>query len=201
MRHGGGRAHAHGMTTQLATPRASCRPDGCARLCTDEGLRAADAAYRRLLTARARRVLGDPAAAEEAAQEALVRAWRSCSSFDPADGPLRAWLVTIVHHVAVDMARARSRRPPVTHAAPDEQSVTQATPSHEDALVLRHQLVDALSGIGDLHRHVVVETVLKDRSHADVAAELGVPAGTVRSRLHYALRQLRSLLEAPPCLA
>jgi len=189
------------MEIEPPTPRVSCRPGGCAGLCTDEGLRAADAAYRRLLTARARRILGDPALAEEAAQEALVRAWRSCSTFDPAGGPLRAWLFTIVHHVAVDLARSRARRPSLPHAAADSESVTRATATHEDAVVLRHQLVDALSGIGDLHRHVVVETVLKDRSHAEVAAELGVPPGTVRSRLHYALRQLRARLEAPPCLA
>jgi len=73
--------------------------------------------------------------------------------------------------------------------------------THEDTVVLRHELLDALSGIGPAHRHVVVETVLRDRSHADVAAELGIPAGTVRSRLHYALRELRALIEAPACPA
>jgi RNA polymerase sigma-70 factor, ECF subfamily len=178
---------------------SSCRPDGCAGLCTDVGLRAADAAYRRMLIARARRVLGDPALAEEAAQEALIRAWRSCATFDPAGGPLRAWLLTIVHHVAVDLARARARRPQVSHT--DLEQADRASATHEDTIVLRDQLVDALAGIGSAHRHVVVETFLRDRSHADVAAELGVPAGTVRSRLHYALRELRARLEAPVCPA
>jgi RNA polymerase sigma-70 factor, ECF subfamily len=180
--------------------RISCRPDGCAGLCTDAGLRAADTAYRRMLIARARRVLGDPALAEEAAQEALVRAWRSCASFDPAGGPVRAWLLTIVHHVAVDLARARARRPPVSGIDPGD-AVVDAAATHEDTVVLRDELLDALSGIGPVHRHVVIETVLRDRSHVEVAAELGIPAGTVRSRLHYALRQLRAVIEAPVCPA
>jgi RNA polymerase sigma-70 factor (ECF subfamily) len=189
------------METETLLHPASCRPDGCAGLCTEAGLRAADAAYRQRLIARARRVLGDPALAEEAAQEALVRAWRSCATFDPAGAPVRAWLLTIVHHVAVDMARARARRPPVSGASPDHEPTHRVAGTHEDTVVLRHELLDALSGIGPAHRHVVVETVLRDRSHADVAAELGIPAGTVRSRLHYALRELRALIEAPACPA
>src|SRR3954452_14887214 len=115
------------METETLLHPASCRPDGCAGLCTEAGLRAepgpprAAAASRHRLIARARRVLGDPALAEEAAQEALVRAWRSCATFDPAGAPVRAWLLTIVHHVAVDMARARARRPPVSGASPDHE--------------------------------------------------------------------------------
>jgi RNA polymerase sigma-70 factor, ECF subfamily len=189
------------MELDTLPTRISCRPGGCAGLCTDAGLRAADAAYRRLLIARARRVLGDPALAEEVTQEALVRAWRSCATFDPAGGPVRAWLLTIVHHVAVDMARARARRPPVTGIDPGEQAGTRVTATHEDTVVLRDELLGALSGIGPVHRHVVVETLLRDRSHVEVAQELGIPAGTVRSRLHYALRALRAHIEAPACTA
>src|SRR3954469_20116483 len=152
------------MELQTHLRPSSCRPDGCAGLCTEAGLRAADAAYRRMLIARARRVLGDPALAEEAAQEALIRAWRSCASFDPSGGPLRAWLLTIVHHVAVDLARARARRPPVSGREPDHERASLSAGTHEDAVVLRDQLAEALSGIGAVHRHVVVETVLRDRS-------------------------------------
>jgi RNA polymerase sigma-70 factor, ECF subfamily len=189
------------MELETLLHTTSCRPGGCAGLCTEAGIRAADAAYRGRLIARARRVLGDPALAEEAAQEALVRAWRSCATFDPEGGPVRAWLLTIVHHVAVDMARARARRPPLSGSTPDDARRVRFTATHEDVVVQRDELLDALSGIGPAHRHVVVETVLRDRSHSDVAAELGIPAGTVRSRLHYALRELRALMEAPACPA
>jgi RNA polymerase sigma-70 factor (ECF subfamily) len=174
----------------------SCRPGGCAHLCTDEGLRAADSAYRRQLLTRARRVVVDPDLAEEAVQEALVRAWRSCASFDPHGGPLLAWLLAITRNVAIDMAKARSRRPPVGAGLSTDDNVAPAGLGHEDLVALRSQLHHALESIGGAHRHAIVETVLRGRSHAEVAVDLGIPAGTIRSRVHYALRQLRILLEA-----
>src|SRR6476661_2670333 len=133
------------MELQTRVPTTSCRPGGCAGLCTDAGLRAADAEHRGRLIARARRVLGDPALAEEAAQEALLRAWRSCATFDPAGAPVRAWLLTIVHHVAVDMARARARRPPLTGMAPGDEPRAPSTATHENAVVERDELLGALS--------------------------------------------------------
>src|SRR4051812_35383954 len=115
------RPHGRSMD-QIVTPirlrgAAGCREGGCAGLCTEEGLRAADAAHRTKLLARARRIVGDPALAEEAVQEALVRAWCSCSSFDPASGPLAPWLLALTRNAAIDLARWRSRRPPVAATA------------------------------------------------------------------------------------
>jgi len=175
----------------------ACRPGGCAGLCTEEGLRAADAAYRSTLLARARRIVVDPALAEEAVQEAMVRAWRSCSTFDPDGGPLLPWLLALTRNVAIDLARWRSRRPPVAASAdPADGPLEETGIGTEDLLALREQLVDALEDLAPRHRSVIVETVLRDRSHAEVAEELGIPSGTVRSRVHYALRRLRELLEA-----
>jgi RNA polymerase sigma-70 factor, ECF subfamily len=174
----------------------SCRPGGCAGLCTEEGLRAADAAYRKSLLARARSVVVDPALAEEAVQEALVRAWRSCSSFDPDSGPLLPWLLALTRNVAIDLARWRSRRPPVVATAEPAEHPTPSTGiDAEDLVLLRDELVEALAELGPTHRSVIIQTVLRDRSPAEVAAELGIPAGTVRSRVHYALRSLRERLD------
>jgi RNA polymerase sigma-70 factor (ECF subfamily) len=174
-----------------------CRPGGCAGLCTEEGLRGADAAYRPRLLARARRVVGDPALAEEAVQEALVRAWRSCSTFDPDSGPLAPWLLALTRNAAIDLARWRSRRPPVAATGdPTDRPAQPEAMSAEELLLLRDELVDALADLRPTHRSVIVETVLRDRPHAEVAAELGIPSGTVRSRAHYALRSLRERLES-----
>ena len=174
----------------------SCRPAGCAGLCTEEGLRAADAAYRANLLARARSVVVDPALAEEAVQEALVRAWRACSSFDPDSGPLLPWLLALTRNAAIDLARWRSRRPPVAATADTAEHPRQSTGiDAEDLVLLRDELVEALAELGPTHRSVIIETVLRDRSPAEVAAELGIPAGTVRSRVHYALRSLRERLD------
>ena len=64
-----------------------------------------------------------------------------------------------------------------------------------DTALLRLQLLDALATVSAEHRGVVLRTVLRDRSYRDVAAELELPVGTVRSRAHYALRGLRRSLE------
>jgi RNA polymerase sigma-70 factor (ECF subfamily) len=178
-----------------ATGTDTCNPDGCARLCTEHGMAAAHAAYHARLLARARRIVVDPDLAEDVVQEAFLRAWRACSSFDPAGGPLVNWLLVITANTAVDMVKARVRRPPLA-SGPDQENVPAAGLGDIDRVILRSQLRQALSRLGAHHREALVETVLRDRPHADVAAELGVSPGTLRTRVHYALRRLRSVLEA-----
>ena len=67
--------------------------NGCAGLCTEQGMAAAHAAYHTRLLARARRIVVDPDLAEDVVQEAFLRAWRACASFDPEGGPLVNWLL------------------------------------------------------------------------------------------------------------
>ena len=168
--------------------------DGCAWLCTEQGLAAAHAAYHARLLARARRIVVDPDLAEDVVQEAFLRAWRACGSFDSEAGPMVNWLLVITANTAIDMVKARVRRPPVA-SGPADENVPAGGLSDIDRLILRSELLDALSSIGAQHRDAVVETVLRDRPYADVAAELGVPAGTMRTRVHYGLRRLRCVLE------
>jgi len=168
--------------------------DGSAQFCTEPGIAAAHAAYRTRLLARARRIVVDPDLAEDVVQEAFLRAWRACASFDPAGGPLLNWLLVITANTAIDMVKARVRRPPVASGPADENAPAGGL-SDVDRLILRSELGHALSRIAPHHRDAVVETVLRDRPYADVAAELGVPAGTVRTRVHYGLRRLRCVLE------
>jgi hypothetical protein len=98
MRQTGPRRHARLMKPQAPVPAAiagtdTCSPDGCAQLCTEQGMAAAHAAYCARMLARARRIVVDPDLAEDVVQEAFLRAWRACSSFDPAGGPLVNWLL------------------------------------------------------------------------------------------------------------
>jgi RNA polymerase sigma-70 factor (ECF subfamily) len=172
----------------------TCDPDGCAGLCTERGMAAAHAAYHARLLARARRVVVDPDLAEDVVQEAFLRAWRSCSSFDPEGGPLVNWLLVITANTAIDMVKARLRRPPLA-SGPADDKASAAGIDDIDLLVLRSQLRQALSSIGPHHRDAVVETVLRDRPHADVAAEFGISPATLRTRVHYGLRRLRRVLE------
>jgi RNA polymerase sigma-70 factor (ECF subfamily) len=171
----------------------TCGPDGCAQLCTEHGMAAAHAAYHARMLARARRIVVDPDLAEDVVQEAFLRAWRACSSFDPAGRPLVNWLLVIAN-TAIDMVKARTRRPPLAPAAAVENAPAAGI-DDIDLLILRSQLRHALSSIEAHHRAAVVETVLRDRPHADVAAELGIAPGTLRTRVHYGLRRLRGVLE------
>src|SRR5712664_2639833 len=100
----------------------TCSPDGCARLCTEHGMAAAHAAHHGRMLARARRIVVDPDLAEDAVQEAFVRAWRACPSFDPAGGPLVNWLLVITANTAIDMVKARVRRPPLASGSANENA-------------------------------------------------------------------------------
>ena len=183
---------APGAVTLAGTD--TCGPDGCAGLCTEHGMAAAHAAYHARLLARARRVVVDPDLAEDVVQEAFLRAWRSCSSFDPAGGPLVNWLLVITANTAIDTVKARLRRPPLA-SGPADDKASAASIDDIDLLILRSQLRQALCSIGPRHRDAVVETVLRDRPHADVAAEFGISPATLRTRVHYGLRRLRRVLE------
>jgi RNA polymerase sigma-70 factor (ECF subfamily) len=164
----------------------------------DVGIRAAYAAHAGEMLSFAGRALSDHALAEEAVQETFVRAWRFGDRFDPQLGSLRTWLFSILRHVVIDLARARTVRP--RPAADDviELVAERDGPADIDAFesALRAwQVEEGLRRIGEDHRRVLIETYYRGRRYADVAAELGIPVGTVKSRVYYALRALRLALE------
>ena len=86
------------------------------------------------------------------------------------------------------------RRPPLASGSASEDAPAGGI-NDIDLLILRSQLRHALASIEAHHRDAVVETVLRDRPYADVAAELAVTPGTLRTRVHYGLRRLRCVLE------
>jgi RNA polymerase sigma-70 factor, ECF subfamily len=158
-------------------------------LADERDVRAAYSAYAGELYGFALRSLGDSGLAEEAVQETFLRAWRAGDRFDPELGSLRTWLFAILRNVVIDLGRARASRPGVAAAGPE--------PAHDplDAALLAWQVEEALRRIGEQHRRVLLETYYRGRPYAEVAAELGVPEGTVKSRVYYGLRALRNALE------
>jgi RNA polymerase sigma-70 factor, ECF subfamily len=162
------------------------RDDG---LGTDAGVRAAVQAHSGELYGFAFRALGDQGLAEEVVQETFVRAWRAGRRFDPDIASLRTWLFAILRNVIIDATRARSVRPGV--AVP----VDVAIADNIDVLMQSWVVEEALRRLTDQHRRAVVEVYYQGRSAVDVAAELGVPAATIRSRLFYGLRALRLALD------
>jgi RNA polymerase sigma-70 factor (ECF subfamily) len=158
-------------------------------LTREAGVREAYAAHAGELYGFAVRSLEDPELAEDAVQDTFLRAWRAGDRFDPELGSLRTWLFAILRNVIIDLSRARATRPRVGAELPE-----LGHEPFEDILVT-WQVEEALRRIGEQHRRALVETYLRGRSHAEVAGELGVPEGTIKSRVYYGLRALRNALE------
>jgi RNA polymerase sigma-70 factor (ECF subfamily) len=139
--------------------------------------------------------LRDRGLAEEAVQETFLRAWRAASSYDASAGSLRTWLFSICRNVVIDLARRRAVRP-ISDGAGDERLDTIVIEDDVfDRSLTTFQVEEALRRLTDDHRRVLVETYYKGRPAGEVAAELSLPEGTVRSRQYYALRALRLALE------
>lgn len=155
----------------------------------ERDVREAYAAHSGELYGFALRSLGDSGMAEEAVQETFLRAWRAGDRFDPEIGSLRTWLFAILRNVVIDLGRARAARPRLA-----EGGAEPAVEPLEEAL-LAWQVEEAMRRIGEDHRRVLIETHYRGRPYAEVAEELGVPEGTVKSRVYYGLRALRVVLE------
>jgi RNA polymerase sigma-70 factor (ECF subfamily) len=163
-------------------------------LTEESGLREAYAAHGGELYGFALRSLEDPGLAEEAVQDTFLRAWRAGDRFDPELGSLRTWLFAILRHVVVDLARMRAVRPPLAGEDAAEEEQVDGTDAIDQALA-SWQIEEALRRIGDEHRRVLVEVYYGGRPYPEVASELGIPVGTVKSRVFYGLRALRLALE------
>jgi RNA polymerase sigma-70 factor (ECF subfamily) len=142
--------------------------------------------------------LQDRGTAEEAVQETFVRAWRNRERFDPDIASLRTWLFAILRNVIIDLARARAVRPTVVEAdGPGDRGRADVSDPFDatDSVITSWQLAEALARLSPDHRVAIVETHYRGRPYGEIAAELGVPVGTVRSRVFYGLRALRVTLE------
>jgi RNA polymerase sigma-70 factor (ECF subfamily) len=163
----------------------------------DAALRAAYDAHGPELYRFARRALGDDGQAEDAVQEAFVRAWRASDRYDPARASQRTWLFAILRNVVIDQVRARRSRPGL---APSRQgSEGEGQRDRDDAIeqaLVGWQVEAALATLAEEHRRVLLEVHWRGRPYAEVAADLGIPEGTVKSRVYYGLRAMRSALEA-----
>jgi RNA polymerase sigma-70 factor, ECF subfamily len=176
------------MTTAL-TPRHAPRETA-----SDQALRDLYRDHATALLRYAQWFTADPAAAEDAVQETFLRAWRHLPRLLADGRPLRPWLRRVLRHVLIDTDRlARSHRETPHEVVPVEGAVDGGY----DSLLDRGVLAEALRDLSPAHREVLVQTYYRDAPAERVAALLGVPVGTVRSRLYYALRAVRSRLDVP----
>jgi RNA polymerase sigma-70 factor (ECF subfamily) len=137
---------------------------------------------------------GDRQRAEDIVQETLLRAWRNAHRLG-AQGQqsLRPWLVTVARRIAIDDHRSTTARPTETY---DRELESFPSTSDETDRVLRLMTVtDALRTLSHSHREILVETYFRGRTVPEAAEALGLPLGTAKSRVYYALRALRTALQ------
>ncbi len=135
---------------------------------------------------------GDHGKAQDVVQETLLRAWRNLAGLDQLDGSGRGWLFTVAKRIVIDEWRATARRPAVSTDHVPELLVEDTAQQTVD----RHLVRSALRTLSIEHRQVLFECYFRGASVAEAASTLGVPAGTVKSRTHYALHALRQAIDA-----
>jgi RNA polymerase sigma-70 factor (ECF subfamily) len=140
--------------------------------------------------------LGDREDAGDVTQQVFVQAWRSRGRYQPAVGPLSAWLVGIARHVVADQLAARARVTRITQRMAAQHEPVSVE-SHVDALANRLLLADELNRLEDAPRSVMRLAFFEGLTHAQIAQALGLPLGTVKSHVRRSLERLKSRLEAP----
>ena len=153
-------------------------------------MRALEALYHALrvrVFAVALAVTGDRGLAEDVMQDTFVRVYSSALGYRP-EGKVRAWVLTIARHLALDAVRRRAREPASVLAG--QSAAPGGGPDG-----VRLDLVNALLELGMTDRQIVVLHDMAGLTHAEIAAELELPPGTVRWRYRVALARLRPLVE------
>lgn len=142
----------------------------------------------------ARGLLGDTDAADDVVQDCLekvVANWAKRRNDDP-----RTWVFTILHNLAVNRLRQKSRRgvPVDIDLVPDEAFASEAT---QDRNLYGKEVIAAMEGLTEEQRGILLLVSVEDLSYAEVSTVLGVPLGTVMSRLSRAREKLKHILEKP----
>jgi RNA polymerase sigma-70 factor (ECF subfamily) len=144
------------------------------------------------------RILGDGGAAEDAVQEAFLTVWRQSDRVDPARGKLTSFVLTVVHHKAIDALRARKGQVS-RQVSLDPALIEKAGPDVTERALLsldRDAINQALQDLPDEQRQPVVLAYFEGMTHVEISEKLSVPLGTVKSRMRLALDKLRLALGA-----
>jgi RNA polymerase sigma factor (sigma-70 family) len=182
------RQHAHLSDEALVALVARGDEDALAELYDRVG---------RIAYGLALRVLRDERHAEDAVQEAFLQVWRSAATFRAERAKASTWILTLVHRRAVDLVRREDRRQadPLTDEA---AAVAQAPEQTEEAAWLhfeRERVQSALTQLPDVQREALELAYYGGFSQSELADRLGVPLGTIKSRMFAGLARLRELLD------
>ncbi len=131
--------------------------------------------------------------AEECAQDVMATLWRKAHMFDPAKASVSTWIFTIARNRRIDMLRKQRRPEPE-----DLPWGPEAEPDQADVMALQEetdQLGQALSQLPEKQRTLIEKAYFGDLSHSEIAAETGLPLGTIKSRIRLALERLRHAMK------
>lgn len=170
-----------------------------------DALRALYRAFERPLYTLGVRWLHDPSLAEELVQEVTLRVWRRASSYDPQRGAASSWIFGVARNVASDLGRARSRTPlPVEAPAPEAPDRTPIStsgaeglePWNEETAWRSWQVALAVQRLPIEQQRIIHLAYVLQFTQSEIAQALGIPLGTVKTRLYDGLRKLRAHFEA-----
>jgi RNA polymerase sigma-70 factor, ECF subfamily len=144
------------------------------------------------------RITGDRTAAEDVVQEAFLGAWRNAARYLDARGSVRTWLLSIVHHRAIDAIR---RRRPTMELPDSEAGLPEALTLPDTWEEVRQRLdrdsvLAALGAISDVQREAIELAYFGGLTQVEIAERTGVPLGTVKGRMRLGLAGLRAALQA-----
>jgi len=139
----------------------------------------------------AMRLTRDRELSEDVVQEVLLKAWNDPNLGQRDDGAARAWLFTASRNLIIDRWRSAANR----HELATEEPVEGQTADASSVVLDRWLIAEALGGLSVEHRTVISAAYFDGRSVADIAAQLHIPEGTVKSRLHYGLRTLKLIVQ------
>jgi RNA polymerase sigma-70 factor (ECF subfamily) len=142
-------------------------------------------------------LIRDPAQAEEITQDVFTEIWQHADRYDPAKSSAAAWALMITRGRAIDRVRsvtagARRERETATADVPWDQA-SETSDDESD----REQLREGLGELTDAQREVIMLAFYAGYTHAEIAARLDIPAGTVKSRIRSALTRLRDWMQQP----
>ena len=143
------------------------------------------------------RILRDESLAEDAVQEAFLGLWRSAGSFIPERAKASTWILTLVHRRAVDLVRREQRRR-TEQLNEGDDARTEVSAADDAWLRLeRERVQDALRRLPDIQREALELAYYGGFTQSELAERLGLPLGTIKSRMFAGLTHLRELLDSP----
>lgn len=195
---------SHVISTGVLDPSRACSREGVRGLGHDRALedafarrepRALDRVYARyhsLLYSVAYNVLRNPDDAQDCVHDALIRVWAKRVTYDVQRGALRSFLVTCVRNQAISQRRTTARVARLTRNISGESLVPQE--SRIEDFVENRRLYDAFKSLPEEQRAPLLLSYFLGKTHVEIAAELGLPLGTAKSRISLGLRRLGKAL-------